>query len=584
MSRVLDDAEPAALPAARRGRTGKRVSTLVLAALLVVGPALFALLATPLGHSFSFNMAWTTAFEAALADGAFYPRHLPALWYGLGGLDFFFYAPLAFFVAAGPARLICVDCSVSTVFALAGGFFWALAMFTFHRFARRFVGAGPALVGALIYGLLPYHLAVDWFIGQSIGEFAAYAFLPILASGIVTTLRRERLTLSFPLGFAGVLLCHLPTAFLASHVFAVIVAGWAIIHPRRALPALLRFAVSGLIGLAIAACFWLPALILLPDVLPEALRVPHVLAEHWLLFDGVFEPDRQLVMIIIVSIAGALAAAALACVAVRRGQRADVVLWTLLPIAVCALLMTAAARPFWESWAISIVQFPFRLMVFVDLSAALATAVLVGAVATARPRRQRRAMLAAAAGVVLVLVGNGWAIGPAFRAAGEGLAARNTDVKMLGALEYTPPEFGRPIFAELGARGLDPWSAYVVVEERLDDYRADAADADVTVAPRRWTLNLPDRASDARTVDLAVPYWRHLRATTEDGAQVPLSPVPTSGLLRLDVPADVRRVEVTLPFHWSEWVGMALSVLGLLALVAVALSGRRKRRATNTAS
>lgn len=74
----------------------------LLAALLVV-PVFFALLGTPQGHSYGFNLSWHVAFEAAQAQGALYPRHLPELGFGVGGLDFFFYGPLPFFLAAGPA-------------------------------------------------------------------------------------------------------------------------------------------------------------------------------------------------------------------------------------------------------------------------------------------------------------------------------------------------------------------------------------------------------------------------------------------------------------------------------------------------
>ena len=87
-----------------------RARVAVLSALLVA-PVLFALLGTPQGHSYGFNLSWHVAFEAAQAQGAVYPRHLPELNFGVGGLDFFFYGPLPFFVAAGPAAWLCPGCA-----------------------------------------------------------------------------------------------------------------------------------------------------------------------------------------------------------------------------------------------------------------------------------------------------------------------------------------------------------------------------------------------------------------------------------------------------------------------------------------
>ncbi len=567
----------ASAPAEPKARPSSRwpvwLAPLLALGALVAGPALFAALGTPVGHSVDFNLAWTAAFEAALADGAWYPRHLPALWYDLGGLDFFFYAPLPFFVAALPARLICVDCSLHTVFALAGGLFWALGTVTFYGFARRFVAPPPALVGAAVYAVLPYHLAIDWFVRQSAGEFAAYAFVPLVAGGIVSALRAERWGPSLPLGFAGLLLCHLPTAFLSGHVFAAVVAVWAVARPRAAPTALLRLALSTGLGLALAAAFWLPALVLLPDVSADALRVPHLLAENWLFFDGRPEPDGRLTLVVRIALAGALVAALLACGLAPRGRRGEVALWTLVPVVVAGVLMTAVARPLWQHGVIAAVQFPFRLMVLVDLAAALAGAVLADVAITGRERLRRGV---AVAGIVATLAGRGWATAPALRASAEGLARRGEEVRMAGAVEYLPPHFGEPILAALERRRRGPWEAFVVVEERLPALRAaGGAGVRLTVAPRRWTLERAEPARDGADLTLAIPYWRHLRAVTADGRAVALAPAPGTGLVRLEPPAGARDVEITLPLHWSEQVGLALSGLGVAGLVLLTVRARR---------
>lgn len=42
------------------------------------------------GHSAYLNMSWFLQYREVLYEGTL-PRHLPDLWGGLGGLDFFFY-------------------------------------------------------------------------------------------------------------------------------------------------------------------------------------------------------------------------------------------------------------------------------------------------------------------------------------------------------------------------------------------------------------------------------------------------------------------------------------------------------------
>lgn len=71
------------------------------------------------GHSAYLNMSWFLQYREVLLQGRL-PRHLPDLWGGLGGLDFFFYGHLPYLVASLLSPL-CVGCSDQQVFSLAVG-------------------------------------------------------------------------------------------------------------------------------------------------------------------------------------------------------------------------------------------------------------------------------------------------------------------------------------------------------------------------------------------------------------------------------------------------------------------------------
>ena len=59
------------------------------------------------GHSASYNFPWAVQYLDTFNLSSFLPRHLPGLWNGLGGYDFFFYAPIPFwFVAAFVETLV----------------------------------------------------------------------------------------------------------------------------------------------------------------------------------------------------------------------------------------------------------------------------------------------------------------------------------------------------------------------------------------------------------------------------------------------------------------------------------------------
>ena len=87
---------------------------------------------------------------------------------GAGSPAFYFYAPLPFYLAApfhliaGPRMAVVLVCWL--MLALSGLSFLALA--------RAFVGVGAALVAAVVYMAMPYHLLADIWIRAAIGEQA----------------------------------------------------------------------------------------------------------------------------------------------------------------------------------------------------------------------------------------------------------------------------------------------------------------------------------------------------------------------------------------------------------------------------
>lgn len=140
-----------------------------------------------------------------------------------------------------------------------------------------------------------------------------YVFVPVVAHGMLTAIRDRRMGLAMPLGVAGLMLAHLPTTLLAAHVFAATVLVHALHDPCAAGQALPRLAVMGLAGAALAAPFWLPAIVLLADVSPQALYELEIMKpKPWLFFwDSTLPDTRWEKLNLYVCVAG-LAAALLA--------------------------------------------------------------------------------------------------------------------------------------------------------------------------------------------------------------------------------------------------------------------------------
>ena len=115
-----------------------------------------------------------------------------------------------------------------------------------------------ALVGALAYMAAPYHM-LDHFMRGAFAEFTAYAVLPlvVLAIGRVAD-RRHGGTVGLAVAYAALLLSHLPTAMLAT---VTVLPAYILFRERRP-EGLVRSAVAAALGVALAAIYLVPALLL----------------------------------------------------------------------------------------------------------------------------------------------------------------------------------------------------------------------------------------------------------------------------------------------------------------------------------
>ncbi|MEL6681268.1 MAG: hypothetical protein AAFQ09_01330 [Pseudomonadota bacterium] len=563
----------------------------VLFASAVLAVAYFAfmiLIGLPDGHSARFNYAWLVGYSEAFQSGTLLPRFLPTLNGGMGGFDFFFYGPLPFWLTAAVAAPLCPSCAAETPFIAVLAALSILGSFGVYLLCRRFFGQGPSLAGAVIYALLPYHLWVDWFFRQATTEFAAYAFLPFVALGMDKARSGQNGGALIVFGVAGTALCHLPTALLAAHVFGMIALAMVF---HRATPAGQRLTLLGgivgwtVLGIGLAAFYWLPALALLPTVSPDALYETHYTAAHWL-----FGPqsnwwrgsvDHPLDTQAVLYNGLAILFGTLICViaVLRTGGMARILI--LIPVAVALFMNSALSAVFWEYWIIDKVQFPWRLLVFLDLSAALGGAAIVAAIAKKTLRPLAVIPLLCCAAVTFVLIGQSFVAGD--------LPGR-TDSYYAG---YAPSEYLSPerFAATNDARKIIRAGVDIndIIDLAFRDFaKAHAVARDGTysgyVAQNRIIQLRPNPA--AERVLAPVQYWFLWMAETEDGT--PLNLVASSDFGTVDILAPRSGFEdsvitLQLQHHWSELVGVVLSAISLLAFALVTAARRRRVKTSHAA-
>jgi hypothetical protein len=354
-----------------------------------------------LNDSHWINYSWSQQFTAAILHGDPWPRWLAQSHGGLGAPNFYFYGPVAFWIAAAFGLL-----GLSPWPALLGAA--TLALWASGLAMLRYLDgwAKQPLLGAALYMALPYHL-LDFAMRGAIAEFTAYAALPLVAVGI----REQRLWL-IAAAYALLVMTHLPTALLAS-LFLIppllLARGW---HDR---PALIRGIAGLLLGLMLAASYLLPAMLLQRFVAIATMTgVPALQASRWTILTG--DPHLRNGMVLVTVIGAAVALPAL--VLLRRDRWG----W-FVPVIVSLAL---GLPPFlWSIPLLAHVQFPWRMLVLADFG----LVVLVARSALPAARLLMLAVPALALSLVIISVPTSNQAAPPL----DLLRARHPDV-----IEYLP--------------------------------------------------------------------------------------------------------------------------------------------------
>jgi len=219
-------------------------------------------------HSYFFNAVWVLEFSDALKHGQFPPRWLHGGFNGLGSSSFYYYPPLAFYVASLARAVLGPNADHSHIIAWTVYLMTAASGLTMFAWLRGktgegWAGLGWALAGALAYVLAPYH-QLDHLVRGSLGETAAYVTVPLVMLTLERAAISRRWIPGLAFAYAALLMSHLAIAMLVSVSIIPIFALYLILKAPKAerLGVAMRGAAGGLLGAAIAASYLGPAILM----------------------------------------------------------------------------------------------------------------------------------------------------------------------------------------------------------------------------------------------------------------------------------------------------------------------------------
>lgn len=217
----------------------------------------------PATHDGQGHLQRFAAFALDIGRGTLYPTWDPNLDVGYGSPVFGYYAPLPYYWAEIFHRLG-PDVTASLWLAFAGTI--VLSALTMYALCRAWGGRVAGIAGGVCFATVPYQLH-DVYVRGALAESLALSLMPVSLLGFSQfAFGKGRAWLGIgAVGLAAVILAHNISALL----FVPFVVVWClllipIVRPRvpaGTMPRLLLSMAGGvLLGLGLAAFFWVPAL------------------------------------------------------------------------------------------------------------------------------------------------------------------------------------------------------------------------------------------------------------------------------------------------------------------------------------
>ncbi len=572
-------------------------------------------------HDARHSVFFLVEFDAAIRDGAWWPRWTMDQALGYGYPLWLFYPPLSYYLAEAFHLLGLGFTAAVKATYLVGFLAAAWAMYTL---VRRWWGPAAGFVAALAYTYAPYHL-VDIYVRSALAEFMALAWFPLTLltfDELVTRGGRRRVALA-ALAFAGLILTHTVTAMAFTPLLAATVL-WDLIRlyvplagshqedassapspqGNRAGGTLLRgnwfraldLSVPRLDGRTLAeragqalATAWLGVGISAIFLVPMLLERPFIVQEQWM--HGTYQYQRHFVYphqfvspfwgfqhsvegpgdgmsfqlgagITVLALGTTIAALA------RPGRERGRVLFMAAATFVFLLSMTSVAEPIWRSLSLlQLIQFPWRLLA----PTAVTLAILAGAAVAFLPDGDARTS-AGVVGLLLIAASLSYTV-PQFTPVTpedeSALAIIRFETEypdMVGMTAWTSTLPGdSPLVAQY--REGRPLERLVMVrgQGQVKTTRVGGASVEGQV-----------QADGPATVQF-LTYWFPGWRVWLDGKPIPSRPEGPYGLLTMDVPPGEHTVSIRMAGTPARHAGTGISAISLLLTGTIALIPRRSR-------
>lgn len=485
-----------------------------------------------LGGDVLLHYVLIECFSREFWSGNIYPRWCFDADAGMGSPAFMFYFPLGYWPAAWLYPLKWLGLSVPQIHILACVAASLLTALTSYRWLRGIVPPWQAMVGAMVYLLVPYRMEVMLY-RAAYAELWGLAILPLVFLGWRNLAHgKSGAVLQLAMAQALLALAHTPQMLIA----AIMGVPFLLFTAVRPFYALACYGLAGMLAMVMSGFYLLPAKLFQPFTqLPLVIDRWSGWPNRFLSSANVTDYHQERLVIIIVLVIVLALSMAIRCFLMRdelaRGvHQRDIAAWIFL-LALSILLLSPVSQPFWGALEpVRSVAFPWRVQ-----SVIAAALVMFIALHATRPKSEKKERTKTGDAVALVglmslvsffmLSVRGAELAPTVQ--------RSIDLQMINVKEYYT------VWTEKSyAPSIDDTRLLDMLSQ---EPRAEVVAGSALVSPLYWKAGrivLGVKSFNDSVIRLRqryFPIW-YSAGGADEGSKVTLSPQQNSGWILVRVP------------------------------------------------
>src|SRR5208282_6314337 len=329
----------------------------------------------PFSGDAQLHINWYTHFSRQFWAAEVYPRWLTGMNHNLGSPVFFYYPPLPYFMTSLFRPFVIDDAQGWRQLALSASCALIGSGLSSYAWLKRTVQRRmSALMAAMLFMLMPYHLRTDLYVRGAFAEFWTFVWIRLILLAVQAVSRgRPFATLGLSVSYAFLITTHLRITLIFSLV-PICYAWWRAVSDRR--PGILLRTIAGMsLGVGLASIYLLPAMLMQKYVSTEFLLRGFYYAHSFISlsphpFSIIDDFNMQISWLVVATAGAGICGFAIALSNRSAEIRREAGFWSFVGTG-SVFMMLPLSNPIWTvSRVLQTIQFPWRFTVILSVAVA----------------------------------------------------------------------------------------------------------------------------------------------------------------------------------------------------------------------